>query len=220
MALLLKSMLVAGLIFPAVSWLTFMASRRSLWRHKKRASSVFIPFVGPLLLTIWVVCAGKPLWLMAIAWGADIGTLAFLFVSPRLIKDWWQTSCFTRTLKLQGSQGEQSAIITFHSTGQYLLKKSWHRPRGQTGIAGLGEPGTSTQSGGEYQLTSHAGLRRTFRRTDQGAYVVEEELPGDALRDYSLKQWVLSPVSCRRRRLVKKTWPASAAIAKDQRAGE
>jgi len=113
---LLKLLLIAGVIFPAISLLTGIGSLLYQWRHKKYASPVFIPFVGPLLLTSWVILAHKALWFVAIAWVADIGTIAFLAVSPRLIRDCWHTSSFTRILSLNGSQDNQSAIITLHTT--------------------------------------------------------------------------------------------------------
>jgi len=91
---LLSSLLVAGLIFPVISLLTTMGSLASQWRQKKYSSPVFIPFIGPVLLTSWVVFAHKPLWFVAIVWLADIGTLAFLAVSPQLIRDWWHRSSF------------------------------------------------------------------------------------------------------------------------------
>lgn len=185
-------LLVAGLFFPAVSLLTGMGSIVSRWRYKKHSSPVFIPLIGPVLLTGWVISADKPLWMIAIAWVADIGTLAFLAASPKLFRDWWRTSSFTRVLVLNGTKGNQSAILTFHSTGHYLLKKSWIRPCGQTGIVRLGEPGTFTQLGDRYELTSHAGLRRLLQKTDERAYRVEkEDLPKEELRDDSLRGWVL-----------------------------
>jgi hypothetical protein len=188
----LNLLLIAGLIFPMISLLTVIASLVYQWRQKRRSSPVFIPLVGPVLLTSWVVSAHKPLWIIAIVWGADIGTLAFLAASPKLLRDWWRTSSFTRFLALNGNKDNQSAFITLHSSGHYLLKKSWARPPGQTGIAGLGEPGTFSQLGDRYELTSHVGLRRLIQKTDEGAYrVEEEELPKEGLRDYSLIGWVL-----------------------------
>jgi len=189
---LLKPLLIVGLIFPGISLLTGIGSLVCHWRHKKHSSPVFLPFVGPVLLTSWGIFAHQPLWFIAIAWVADIGTLAFLAASPQLIRDWWHTSSYTRILALNGNEDNQRAIITLHSTGHYLLKKSWSREPGQTGIVGLGEPGTFTQLDNRYELTSHVGLRRVLRKTDQTAYRVEEEkLPTEELRNYSLSGWVL-----------------------------
>ncbi len=188
----LNLLLIAGLIFPLVSLLTEIGSLVCQWHQKKHSSPVFVPFVGPVLLTSWVIAAHKPLWSIGIVWVADIGTLAFLVASRQLLRDWWHTCSFTRILALNGSQDSQSAIITLHSTGHYLLKKSWTRPPGQTGVMGLGEPGTFTQRGDRYELISHVGLRRLLQKTDERAYRVEkEELPKEDLHDYSLSGWVL-----------------------------
>lgn len=185
-------LLIAGLIFPVISLLSRIGTLVHQWRHKKYSSPVFIPFIGPFLLTSWVICAHKPLWIIGLVWVSDIGTLAFLAVSSRLIREWWRTSTFTRTLTLHGTQDNQRATITFHSTGHYLLKKSWSRPPGQLGIIALGEPGTFNQSENQYALTSHVGLRRVLRETDERAYRVEEQdRPREELRDYSLSGWVL-----------------------------
>ena len=192
MTTLLNLLLIAGLIFPVISLLTGIASLVYQRRQKKYASPIFIPVIGPVLLTSWVMSAHKPLWIIAIVWVSDIGTLAFLAASPQLFRDWWRTSSFTRFLALNGNKDNQIAIITLHSNGHYLLKKSWTLPPGQTGITGLGEPGTFTQQGDRYELTSHVGLRRLLQKTDEGAYrVEEEELPKEELRDYSLIGWML-----------------------------
>ncbi len=192
MEIFLTSLLIAGMIFPTISLLTGIGSLLHQWRHKKHASPVFIPFIGPLLLTCWVILAHKPLWFVPVVWIVDIGTLAFLAVSPGLIADWWRTSSFTRILTLHGKQDGQSAIMTLHSSGHYVLKKSWSRPPGQTGIVGLGEPGTFTQAVNQYELTSHLGLYRILRKTDEGTYRVEENEPASVdLHEYSLNGWLL-----------------------------
>lgn len=192
MTTLLKLLLIAGLIFPVISLLTGTGSLIYHWCHKKYSSPIYVPFIGPVLLTSWVIFAHKPLWFITIFWVGDIGTLAFLAVSLEFIRDWWHTSSFTKILVLNGNHDNQSATISLHSTGHYLLKKSWSRPPGQTGIVGLGEPGTFTQLDSRYELTSHVGLRRVLRKTDEGAYrVEEEELLDEDHRNYSLNGWVL-----------------------------
>ena len=192
MTTLLNLLLIAGLIFPLISLLSGLGCLVYQWRHKKYSTPFFIPLIGPVLLTAWIILAHKPLWTIAIVWVADIGTLAFLAASPQLLRDWWHTCSFTRVLALNGSKENQRAILTFHSTGHYLLKKSRPRPPGQTGIVGLGEPGTFIQLDDRYELVSHVGLRRVLQKTDGRAYRVEkEELPKYELRDYSLSGWVL-----------------------------
>jgi len=186
------TLFVAGLIFPVLSLLTGIASLLSRRSDQKHSSAVFVPFIGPGLLTCWVLVGHRPLWLIPILWIADIGTLAFLAVAPRLIADWWRLSSFTRILTLSGKQGIESAIITLHSSGHYLLKKSWNRPPGEMGIVSLGEPGTFVHTDDHYELTAHHGMRRILRGIDETTYRVEENPPAkEELRDYSLDGWLL-----------------------------
>lgn len=183
-------MLVAGLVFPALSLVTVIASVVHWWRTKKHASPVIIPFIGPILLTGWVILAEKPLLLIPVVWIADLGTLVFLAFVPKILGEWWRTSSFTRILALHGSEGVQSAIITFHSTGYYLLKKSWQRPMGECGIVGLSEEGVYIRDDGRIELTAHFGLRRILRKSDEGQYVVEEIVAEqEASKNHSLEGW-------------------------------
>jgi hypothetical protein len=92
-----------GLIFPVISLLTGIASLITQWRYKKYASPVFVPFIGPLLLSGVIAINGKHLWLIPIVWIADIGTVAFLCATPRLIAEWWAVSRFTQILGLKGT---------------------------------------------------------------------------------------------------------------------
>lgn len=187
------ALLVAGLIFPALSLFTGMASLWDRWRRKKHSSPVFMPFIGPIVLTCWVLVVQKPLWWIPLVWMADIGTMVFLLISPRLIADWWHTSSFTRVLTLRGEHDIQHAVITLHSSGHYLLKKSWRRPPGQIGIIALGEPGTFTQTENQYELTSYLGLHRILQKTPEGTYRVEEDTASnESLQNYSLHGWMFT----------------------------
>jgi hypothetical protein len=143
---------------------------------------------------VWVILTGKPPWLIALFFVTDLSTVYLIAASPRLVAEWWQTSSFTRVLMLNGTRDEQHAILTIHSTGHYLLKKSWIRPEGQTGIVGLGEPGRFVQSGSDFELTSYHGVRRTLIRQDDGIYAVQdEEIKDPGLLNYSLDGWKMKP---------------------------
>lgn len=143
MTTFLTSLLVGGLIFPALSLFSWLIACVDRLVHKRNSSAIFIPIIGPVLLTCWVVLADEPIWWALVFWLTDLGTLAFLAVSPQLLRDWWRTSSFTRVLTLHGSHENQAAVISLHSTGHYLLRKSWSRPLGQAGVVGLGEPAHS-----------------------------------------------------------------------------
>jgi len=189
-----KVALFVGIAFTCLSLLTGISSLVHSWRFKKHTSPIFIPLIGPLCLSGLVIHFGKPLWLIPIAWIADVGTVAFLLVIPYLIADWWNVSGFTRILMLHGSQGVQSAVLTLHSTGHYALKKSW---QGEFGIGALGEPGTYRRTENGFELVAHHGLRRFLRTAANGTYLVEES-HADAAADgnSSLKDWTLR--ECRR----------------------
>lgn len=192
MSTLANILLVFGLIFPALSLLTGIGSLVHQWRHKEYSSPIFIPFIGPILLTCSILLTYRPLWLIPIAWILDIGTLAFFAVTPRLLRDSWRVSWFTRILKLHGTHDIQSAILTLHKTGHYLLKKSWNRPPNELGVVGLGEPGVFTKTADGYRMRSDHGLCRTLRRTTDGGYTVDEDaFQDEALEKYSLDGWVM-----------------------------
>ena len=75
----------------------------------------------------------------------------------------------------------ETAVLTLHSGGHYLLVKTWNRPPGSFGILGLSEEGTYVKDGENYELTAHHGLRRTLRA--EGGFSISvtesEDLPED-----------------------------------------
>lgn len=183
--------LIGGLFFPVLSLLTCVMSYLDRWRYNKHSSPVFIPFIGPFLLTCWVLGTNKPCCLVPVVWIGDIGTMAFIWACPRFIGEWWQTSSFTRILTLRGREGNQRVVITLHSSGHYLLKKSWKRPPGEIGITSFGEPGTYVCKEDNYELTAHYGLHRILRKIDESTYRIEDESRKDEPSDYSLNGWLL-----------------------------
>jgi hypothetical protein len=186
------ALLIAGLIFPTLSLVTCLASLVTRWRHHRHASPVFIPFVGPALLTDWVLMAGHSRWLIPVVWLFDLGTVAFLFVLPRLTIEWWRLSAFTRLMTLHGSQGIEKVILTLHRGGHYFVRKSWNRAKGELGILDLGETGTFIDDGEVVKLTAHSGQNRRLQRVDLNTYEVSES--DDIrleLRDRSLHGWRL-----------------------------
>ena len=186
------TLLIAGLSFPILSLLTCIASLVTRWRHDRCASPVFIPFVGPVLLTCWILMDAHSRWLIPVVWLLDLGTVAFLFVLPRLTVEWWHLSAFTRLMTLHGAHGIEKVILTLHRGGRYVVRKSWNRAKGDLGIAGLRETGTFTDDGEVIALASHCGLSRRLQRIDLNTYDVSE--PDDnrlELRDYSLDGWRL-----------------------------
>lgn len=181
------SLLVVGLIFPAISWLTLVGGIVQARRTGKSSSGIYIPFIGPILIDLWIIAVGAPKWMLVVPWMADIGTLLFLRALPRLILDAWRTSRFTRTFLLTGGRGNQAVEISFHKGGYYVLRKTWQRAAGECGMTARGEPGTFVSAPDGITLTSHTGSARQLRQIGNG-FVVEDS---GSLGDYSLDQWML-----------------------------
>jgi hypothetical protein len=182
--------LVSGLLFPLLSILTGIAVLIDRWRGKKHSSPVFIPFIGPALLTAWVMLSHYPLWLIPIVWVGDIGTVAFLIISPKLLSQWWDTCSHTRVLCLHGVNGNQSAELSFHSTGRYHLRKKWQRPPNECGIVSLGELGTFTRTPDAFEMKADHGCSRQLSPVSEGRFQVRAEAElADAYRDYSIVGW-------------------------------
>jgi hypothetical protein len=186
------TLLVLGLVFPALSLVTTVSSALTFWLTNRHSSAGLIPFIGPVLLTCYVFVEDRSRWMIPAVWTLDIGTVAFISVLPRLISDWWNTCSYTLIKTFYGKDGIQDAVITLHTTGRYLMKKSWSRRDGEYGIVGLGEPGTFSKDGDAFELVSHHGLRRRLVPAEKQSFLVEEQQGvRPELKDYSLNQWSL-----------------------------
>ena len=195
-----NTLLVAGLLFPVLSWITLIITSIENRKTQKSVSGIYIPVIGPILIDIWIIIEEMPLWALIIPWALDIGTLAFLWVLPRLAAELWQTSRFTRITRFVGSKENQTVVISLHRGGHYLLKKQWQRPAGECGILGLSEPGTFKCEGDVILLTSHDGRKRNIRKQNGEFQIVDNESTGDyRLNGWSLKQQspssITTPVS-------------------------
>ena len=182
----------AGAFFPLISLITGLLSAYEWNVNKRHCSPVFIPFFGPILFDIGLLLAKEPLWTLLLPWVLDIGTIAFLFAIPGMTRDWWQTSRFTLINNLAGKQNNQTATITLHRTGKYLLRKQWQRPAGEFGVVSLGELGHYVMGETEIQLHSDNGWSRTLKRGANNQFIVEET--DNAHADYSLQGWTLQLV--------------------------
>jgi hypothetical protein len=147
--------LAIGLLLPAISWITLGLSVYDWHRHRRNSSPVFIPVIGPLIVSGWIVATHRsPLWI-PLAWIADIGTLAYLRASPRIVRELWDTSRWTQTQEFRANHGEWTATLTLHSTGAYHLRYS----RDSVGL-GLKEQsiaGKYTREGDEIHLLAVRG---------------------------------------------------------------
>ncbi len=187
MAIILKYILGVGLFFPVINW--FFLFNVQLWKifGKKDVSGFNIPIIGPVFIDIWIIAENKPIWLLPIPWIADVGTFIYIIAAPTIARDWWSTSRFTKLFTLSGASENQKVLISFHSTGNYVLKKEWER--GDTvGITGLGDLGQYEISEGMISIKSHLGFVRHLKSTDGINYEVEDL---DSPEDYQLGGWAL-----------------------------
>ena len=182
-----NALLILGLVFPMLGWLTLVAGAIQFRATGKGSSGVYIPFIGPALIDIWLLQIGAPAWSLILPWFGDIGTLFFLWVLPKMVVDEWRYSRFTRTTLFVGSRGNQNVEISLHKGGRYVLKKRWRRSSDECGITALGEPGTFEQVGDEFTLISHMGWTRIIRRQAHGFSVADKE----AEENYRLDGWTL-----------------------------
>jgi hypothetical protein len=167
--------LFTGLVFPVIALLTGIAAGIDRWKRNKHSSPVFIPFIGPVFLTTWVVLSHHPWWLIPLVWLGDIGTVNVILLSPKLISQWWDTCSHTRILSLHGAKGNQSAKLTFHATGRYLLRKEWRRPPDECGIVSLGELGDFTQTQEAFQMKADQGWVRRLNPLAESRFQVQED---------------------------------------------
>ncbi|QTD43769.1 hypothetical protein [Ottowia testudinis] len=157
-------LLFAALIFPFISWATLLGSYWTARQRKGQGSScVFVPFIGPLLLNVYLSGRGFHGAIHLLPWIADAGTVMVACAMPRLVRNEWRTSRFTRLFTLKATGGAMQAKITFHTHGHYALTKQWQRRAGETGIISLGEVGTYVQRADGLLLISDQGPERFLR---------------------------------------------------------
>ena len=179
-------LIAGGLLFPVISWITLALSIFAA-RAGRSTSGVYIPIIGPVLLSLWLFRANEPNWMVLLPWILDIGTVFFYVAAPTLVKDYWQASRFTRTFKLAGAQEDQSVEISFHQGGRYFLTKRWNRTKGETGVIAMSEPGTYSHAECWLNLCSHAGRQR-YLAPEGGGYVVTD---AGATDDLQIEGWQL-----------------------------
>ena len=185
-------LLLAGLFFPVISLLTSIASAATWYWSRRHSSAVLVPYIGPFLLTCWVILIGKKLWTIPLFWILDLGTVAFTVALPGFIREWWEFSEYTRTMALKGTLANEQVIVTFHKSGRYLMKKSWSRQNGEFGIMSLGELGSFIANGKNFTLESHHGVMRKLLREADGSFTVEESnIDRPEFGNYSLRGWRL-----------------------------
>lgn len=181
-----KIFLTFGLLFPIISWVSIIITQ-ILWRYKNKYSSALLtPLIGPIFLNIWMCMTEKPAWLFFLPWLLDIGTIPFLLMLPRLIRDEWSTSRFTKLFSISSTKNKQTTVISFHKGGKYFIKFRWERFPGELGIIATNDFGDFTKSNNDYILTSHTGnimkltkVNDTYHGTDSN---IDQHINLDGMR--------------------------------------
>lgn len=173
-----SNILFVGLLFPLLGWLTFALSRIQYARTGRASSGIYIPFIGPILIDIWLFAIAAPTWTLLIPWIADIGTIAFVYMTPRLLHEFWRTSCFTRIAVLEGMMSNMHVRVSLHRNAHYLLEKRWSRPPNETGILKFSEIGTYRDEGSTITLTSSVGAIRRLQKQCNDYVAEDTELHG------------------------------------------
>jgi hypothetical protein len=179
-----------ALFFPTISWLCAIAVWADRRSKNKHFSPVYVPLIGPILMTTWILLQGVPRWTIPLAWALDIGTMAFFRCVPWLWRDYWNTSRWNRTIELAGETANVSATVSIHKTGHYHLEKHWKRPKGECGIVSHSEVGLVENLPDGFTLTM-GGRKRFLRRTSERVYTAEEVNDGTISSDSSIDSWQL-----------------------------
>lgn len=96
-----------------------------------------------------------------------------------MLRRWWQTSVFTRVMRLRGADGSARVTLSFHSTGRYRLRKN-----------ALSEVGAWSRRGANIEMTADdGGRRRLVPEGEQSWRVLENDVSESA----SLEGWTLAP---------------------------
>jgi hypothetical protein len=169
------TLLILGLLFPLLSWITFALSLYEQKVNKRHASPVYIPFIGPLMLDALFLMEGKPLWWLPLPWVLDIGTIMFLRAMPGMLREFWQTSAANRLALYEAREGIRCATLSLFRKGVYVLELRWERPKGEAGITGAGEPGTYAETPEGFELTAHTGMKRRLLRQGDALAVAAED---------------------------------------------
>lgn len=154
-----KALLCFGLLFPVVSFVTFVLADIESRRTGRNCSAILIPFVGPIALTGWILITGRSSWFIPLVWITDLGTVLFLCVLPRLITEAWRISRWTRLQRFEATHRQAMATLTLHRHGYYFLHRTWVRTT-SFGPLSTGETGRYVESHDRIVLTSDDGTER------------------------------------------------------------
>jgi hypothetical protein len=169
--------------------------------EKRSASLIIIPVLGPFFCNLGQLFLGVDWYWYFLPWIIDFGTILFFFATPRIFKDWWQTSRFTRLATYVDRRDNVEVKLSLHQNQIYLLQKKFHRQKGEFGMSEFSEVGHYEESPTTIILSAlYQPFSRVFSNTAAG-FVVESEsgFPEDSMyikkADYSLAGFTLAKKS-------------------------
>jgi hypothetical protein len=117
-------LLIFGLIFPVISLLSLIIASATSTKDKN-VSGVYIPIIGPFLLSTFIILKGASYWWLFAAWLGDTGTVLFLIAAPAIFKDMLSHSSYTRLAQYEGQRENISITLSFHKGQHYIVKQRY-----------------------------------------------------------------------------------------------
>ena len=87
----------------------------------------------------------------------DYGTLAFIVASPRLFRDFWNTSSFNMLYGYSGQLENKSVQLRLFHQGIFTVRINIQRPAGQCGLVSTGTIGSWRIENEKLKLEIHGG---------------------------------------------------------------
>ena len=144
-----------------------------IWNYVTKRFHSAVPFVGAALLGAGMLMMPTT---RTYAWTAlilDYGTLAFLLVSPRLIRDAWSTNHINLICEYLGEKGMKKVRLRLFCRGIFTIRLRLDRPPGECGLTSTGTTGTWQREGARLEL-------RTER--ESAVFDVIRDRPTEVLR--------------------------------------
>jgi len=126
------------------------------WSYRTKRFHSAVPLFGAALLGVgmFVLPVTRPFCWMALI--LDYGTLALLLVSPRILREVWDTSRFNLVREYLGQAGTKTAKIRLFRRSVFTIRLEIHRPPGECGLVRAGMVGTWQREGTQLTLRSEA----------------------------------------------------------------
>jgi hypothetical protein len=149
MQILATALIVFGGLLCLMNWMTLYQSHRTKKFHSA------IPLFGAFLLGSGMFLIPATRHLAWIAIPLDYGTLILLFTLPQLLHGAWTTCRFNLLKEYLGSCGNKKVRLRFFRNEIFVIKLLIQRPKGETGITGLGRIGKWCEENSRLKLEAN-----------------------------------------------------------------